>query len=134
MSQTRKIGLIACTGVVAGNMMGSGIALLPANLAAIGGISLWGWVISLIGAMSLAYVYARLATKIRSKEGRLLMQVNSLRHLVFRPECCITMQTGLVTLPSVLRRYPTCQLFSHLVSADPGRYCLYCCSMDFHVY
>ena len=63
MSQTRKIGLIACTGVVAGNMMGSGIALLPANLAAIGGISLWGWVISLIGAMSLAYVYARLATK-----------------------------------------------------------------------
>ncbi len=63
MSQTRKIGLIACTGVVAGNMMGSGIALLPANLAAIGGISLWGWIISLIGAMSLAYVYARLATK-----------------------------------------------------------------------
>ncbi len=63
MSQTRKIGLIACTGVVAGNMMGSGIALLPTNLAGIGAISLWGWVISLIGAMSLAYVYARLATK-----------------------------------------------------------------------
>lgn len=63
MSKTRKIGLIACTGVVAGNMMGSGIALLPASLAGVGGISLWGWVISLIGAMSLAYVYARLATK-----------------------------------------------------------------------
>lgn len=33
MSSVKKIGLFACTGVVAGNMMGSGIALLPANLA-----------------------------------------------------------------------------------------------------
>ncbi len=29
MSSAKKIGLFACTGVVAGNMMGSGIALLP---------------------------------------------------------------------------------------------------------
>ena len=63
MSSAKKIGLLACTGVVAGNMMGSGIALLPANLAKIGAISVFGWVISIIGAMSLAYVYARLATK-----------------------------------------------------------------------
>ncbi|KNC89783.1 hypothetical protein GM30_05225 [Trabulsiella odontotermitis] len=54
MSSAKKIGLFACTGVVAGNMMGSGIALLPANLASIGGIAIWGWVISIIGAMSLA--------------------------------------------------------------------------------
>ena len=39
MSSAKKIGLFACTGVVAGNMMGSGIALLPANLASIGGIA-----------------------------------------------------------------------------------------------
>ncbi|AJI96580.1 transporter, basic amino acid/polyamine antiporter family protein [Yersinia ruckeri] len=63
MASSKKIGLIACTGVVAGNMMGSGIALLPASLASIGSIAIWGWVISIIGAMSLAYVYARLATK-----------------------------------------------------------------------
>lgn len=56
MSSAKKIGLFACTGVVAGNMMGSGIALLPANLASIGGIAIWGWIISIIGAMSLAYV------------------------------------------------------------------------------
>lgn len=47
MSSVKKIGLFACTGVVAGNMMGSGIALLPANLASIGGIAIWGWVISI---------------------------------------------------------------------------------------
>ncbi|WP_313021129.1 cadaverine/lysine antiporter [Atlantibacter hermannii] len=63
MSSVKKIGLFACTGVVAGNMMGSGIALLPANLVSIGSIALWGWGISLLGAVSLAYVYARLAIR-----------------------------------------------------------------------
>jgi cadaverine:lysine antiporter len=58
----KKIGLLACIGVVAGNMMGSGIALLPANLAHIGSVSIWSWVICMFGAMCLAYVYARLGT------------------------------------------------------------------------
>lgn len=62
MSSAKKIGLVACTGIVAGNMMGSGIALLPANLAGLGSIAIFGWIIALIGALSLAYVYARLAT------------------------------------------------------------------------
>ncbi len=62
MSSTKKIGLFACTGIVAGNMMGSGIALLPSNLAGLGSIAIFGWIISLIGALSLAYVFARLAT------------------------------------------------------------------------
>ncbi len=55
-----KMGLFACIAVVAGNMMGSGIALLPANLAAIGSISIFGWVIALIGSLALAYVFSRL--------------------------------------------------------------------------
>lgn len=59
---SKKIGLFACTGIVAGNMMGSGIALLPANLAGLGSIAIFGWIISLVGALSLAYVFARLAT------------------------------------------------------------------------
>ncbi|BDH45773.1 arginine:agmatine antiporter [Salmonella enterica subsp. enterica serovar Choleraesuis] len=63
MASSKQIGLIACTGIVAGNMMGSGIALLPANLARIGSIALFGWIIALVGALSLAYVYARLATR-----------------------------------------------------------------------
>ncbi|MFA1561081.1 cadaverine/lysine antiporter [Aliivibrio fischeri] len=62
-SNTKKIGLIACTGVVAGNMMGSGIALLPSSLAAVGSVSIFSWIICLVGALSLAFVFARLATK-----------------------------------------------------------------------
>lgn len=59
-AEHKKLGLFACTAIVAGNMMGSGIALLPANLAAIGSISLVGWAIALVGALALAYVYSRL--------------------------------------------------------------------------
>ncbi|HHQ4571429.1 MULTISPECIES: cadaverine/lysine antiporter [Aeromonas] len=63
LDTSKKIGLIACTGVVAGNMMGSGIALLPSALATIGSISVFSWAICLVGAMGLAFVFARLATK-----------------------------------------------------------------------
>lgn len=105
MSSAKKIGLFACTGVVAGNMMGSGIALLPANLASIGGIAIWGWIISIIGAMSLAYVYARLATKTHNKVAQLLMPEKFPLHLVFRQVFFITMLTGLVTRRLVLPLY-----------------------------
>jgi cadaverine:lysine antiporter len=102
MSSAKKIGLFACTGVVAGNMMGSGIALLPANLASIGGIAIWGWVISIIGAMSLAYVYARLATKNPQQGGPYCLPGKYLRRSVSRPVSFIIMPTGLVTWPSGL--------------------------------
>lgn len=62
MTSAKKIGLGACTGIVAGNMMGSGIALLPSNLAGIGSVAIFGWLIAVIGALSLAYVYSRLST------------------------------------------------------------------------
>jgi len=58
----RRLGLISCSAIVAGNMMGSGIALLPANLAAIGSITSLSWIISIVGAISLAYIFAKLGT------------------------------------------------------------------------
>ncbi|QPB42522.1 cadaverine/lysine antiporter [Rodentibacter haemolyticus] len=63
MSPSKKIGLFTCIAVVAGNMMGSGIALLPASLAKVGSISIFGWIIATLGALALAYVFARLSTK-----------------------------------------------------------------------
>ncbi len=99
----KKIGLFACTGVVAGNMNGSGIALLPANLASIGGIAIWGWIIS-IGAMSLAHAYADWQQKTR-KQGGPIAYAGNIPHLVFRQVFFITMLTGLVTWRLVLPRY-----------------------------
>jgi APA family basic amino acid/polyamine antiporter len=47
--------------LVMGNMIGSGIFLLPASLAPYGGVSLIGWLVSTGGALMLAVVFARLA-------------------------------------------------------------------------
>ncbi len=47
--------------LVMGNMIGSGIFLLPASLARFGGVSLIGWLVSAGGALLLAAVFARLS-------------------------------------------------------------------------
>ena len=44
-----------------GNMIGSGVFLLPASLAPYGGLAFGGWLISAGGAVALALVFARLA-------------------------------------------------------------------------
>jgi cadaverine:lysine antiporter len=68
---TKKIGLLSCCAIVAGNMMGSGIALLPANLAAIGSIATISWLIAIVGAIGLAYLFAVLGT-VNPQEGGLV--------------------------------------------------------------
>jgi len=55
------IGLIPATSLVVGNMIGSGIFLLPAALAAYGGVSILGWILSGIGAIFIAVVFSRLS-------------------------------------------------------------------------
>jgi len=47
--------------LVMGNMIGSGIFLVPASLAPYGGLSLAGWLVSTAGALLLAAVFAHLA-------------------------------------------------------------------------
>ena len=65
----RKIGLGLATVLVAGNMIGSGVFLLPATLAAIGSSTLIGWVIASAGAMLLAGVFALLGTLKPTPDG-----------------------------------------------------------------
>ena len=60
MDEKNKIGLVPATFMVAGNMMGSGVFMLPANLAGIGSIAIWGWVITTVGAVALALVFSKL--------------------------------------------------------------------------
>jgi APA family basic amino acid/polyamine antiporter len=56
-----KLGLWTSTSLVVGNMIGAGVFLMPAALAAFGGISLLGWVLSTIGAILLAKVFSNLS-------------------------------------------------------------------------
>ena len=70
MSQeTKKIGLLTSTSLVIGNMIGAGIFLMPAALAAYGGISIFGWIFSAAGALLLARVFSKLSKLVRNKNG-----------------------------------------------------------------
>lgn len=60
IKRKRTLGPWMLTALVAGNMIGSGIFLLPSALSAIGTISILAWVITSIGAILLALVFARL--------------------------------------------------------------------------
>ena len=60
MAPARALGFWSATALVVGNMIGSGIFLLPASLAPFGMASLLGWGLSGVGAILLALVFARL--------------------------------------------------------------------------
>jgi arginine:agmatine antiporter len=59
-SHPRKLGPVLAIMFVTGNMVGSGLFLLPATLGGIGGISVFTWILAAIGALLIAGVFARL--------------------------------------------------------------------------
>lgn len=63
MSTARTFGIWTCAALVAGNMIGSGIFLLPASLAPYGSLSLAGWLLSAGGTILIALVFSRLARR-----------------------------------------------------------------------
>jgi arginine:agmatine antiporter len=67
--QTRRIGPLLATVLVAGNMIGSGIFLLPASLARIGSSTVIGWIVSLGGALLIAGMFAVLGATRASPDG-----------------------------------------------------------------
>ncbi len=69
MMPQKKLGLWMVTALVVGNMVGSGIFLLPASLGAFGGISIVGWLVSSAGAVLMALVFSRLARLVRRSGG-----------------------------------------------------------------
>ncbi len=66
----KKIGLFGATCVVAGNMIGSGVFMLPASLAAVSspGTTLMAWLVTGMGAIFMALSFARLGSN--SKDRR----------------------------------------------------------------
>jgi len=57
------------TALVTGNMIGSGIFLLPASLASIGSISLLSWCLTATGALVLAFIFAQMSTRLPIQSG-----------------------------------------------------------------
>ena len=59
MAEQKKMNLVQLTFIVAVNMMGSGIIMLPTNMAQVGAISLLSWIVTAVGSMAIAYGFAQ---------------------------------------------------------------------------
>jgi putrescine:ornithine antiporter len=55
----KKMSLMQLTVLVSVNMMGSGIIMLPTNMAKVGAISLLSWIVTALGSMAIAYGFAQ---------------------------------------------------------------------------
>jgi len=64
-----SIGLFGATMLVIGNMIGSGVFLLPSSLSEYGSVALLGWLFTGVGALLLALVFARLGGAMPSVGG-----------------------------------------------------------------
>ena len=67
--EKKKLGLWMSTSLVIGNMIGAGVFLMPAALAAYGGISIIGWLASSAGTIVLALVFSKLSKLLINKSG-----------------------------------------------------------------
>src|SRR6187455_570736 len=57
---TRKMSLLQATMLVTGNMIGTGVFLLPVSLASVGGIAILGFIVATAGAAALGLIFAKL--------------------------------------------------------------------------
>jgi APA family basic amino acid/polyamine antiporter len=60
-SPDRALGFWLCLSLTIGTFIGSGIFLLPAQLAPFGWNAVFAWLITIGGALCLAFTFARLA-------------------------------------------------------------------------
>lgn len=65
----KVLGFWTLVALVAGNMIGAGVFLLPASLAKFGNIGLLGWLLTGFGALLLALVFSRLSLRITKSGG-----------------------------------------------------------------
>ncbi len=84
-ADAHKVGLIPVTLMVSGNIMGSGVFLLPANLASTGGIAIYGWLVTIIGALALSMVYAKMSSLDSSPGGSWIGPYISIHFLSLNP-------------------------------------------------
>ncbi len=67
--EKRELGFWMCTALVVGNTIGMGIFVLPASLAPYGLNAVIGWVVTLIGFLFIARVFAGLARAFPQDDG-----------------------------------------------------------------
>ena len=112
----RQLGLAMATALVVGNMIGAGIFLLPAVLAPLGANAIYGWLVTIAGALFLAVTFAILSAHI---EGGPFVYVEE----AFGPEIAfIVMWSYLVSIWNTVAVLPIAAVsnLSHIFPALGG--------------
>ncbi|MFY9589889.1 APC family permease [Rickettsia endosymbiont of Halotydeus destructor] len=65
----KKLGFWSVFALVTGSQIGTGIFILPASLAPFGIYSVWGWILSSCGAISIALLFATLCARFPKTGG-----------------------------------------------------------------
>jgi APA family basic amino acid/polyamine antiporter len=78
--QPRALGLLMCTALVVGNTIGVGIFMLPASLAPYGLNAVPGWLITTVGCIFVAWVFAGLARAFPQDDGPYAYASRALGH------------------------------------------------------
>ena len=65
----RSVGVWGAAALVAGSMVGSGVYVLPATLAAVGSISILGWIAATLTALAIGGVFVLLSPLVPRAEG-----------------------------------------------------------------
>ena len=68
-AQTKKMNVVQLTILTGINMLGSGIIMLPSQLAKVGTMSILSWLVTAIGATALAYSFAQCGIFSKNKGG-----------------------------------------------------------------
>ena len=69
MNRHKELNFIALVSIVIGSQIGSGAFILPSLLAPFGVVGLFGWIVSVSGAVSLALIFSELSSKLPKNGG-----------------------------------------------------------------
>lgn len=69
MPHPRKLGPWTATALVVGNIIGAGIFMLPRELTPYGWTAVLGWILTVAGALCLAWMFAQLFTHLPTAGG-----------------------------------------------------------------
>src|SRR3546814_18486257 len=105
----RKLGLSMGIALVMGNMIGSGVFLLPASLAPFGWNGVAGWAIPIAGALALAFVIARLTVafpRASGPTGFVELPFGRIPRFIIRSAYWVSVLTANVTLAAASLPFP----------------------------
>jgi len=97
----RKLGLFAAIALVMGNMIGSGVFLLPASLAPYGWNAVFAWFFTIAGALVLAWMIACLTRQVRDADdliGFITKAYGPLAGVLLGWNYLVTIWVGTVTI------------------------------------